>query len=280
MKIGSIAEHLWPLWLATQRSLRRSPHARAEGALGALARESAQELARAAHGWDHLVASAAQTQEGLVLEQLTPLLCLLVAGTDLRSCPQAAPAALLRPWVVEVAPPATLWGDTFALGGYSHDGALQLCGVTTEGATLRCAWTPPWAPFARPLRDSEELLGPEDFRRWSAWGQQAARWALIYGLLRSVEPALLEERGSVQGPPSGAAPWTQQLAAKSFSRKILVPPEHFASLPRFVLYELPPGQALASLSFSRGRHRASWRWKQALTERRWCAPTPGRLGVR
>ncbi|WP_223644432.1 hypothetical protein [Corallococcus sp. EGB] len=113
--------------------------------------------------------------------------------TDLHSLPDAPPALLRQPWLLEARHPDEgdrLFGDTFALAGYSLDGTSYLLGLLGNGAAAFAPWRPRWTgedldegthQERSPLIDEGHAFGH------AAWAREAARYAVVFGLLAEAE---------------------------------------------------------------------------------------------
>lgn len=150
----------------------------------------------------NVAALALRARERLVAHQVRPAAARQVAETDVHSLPDAPPRLLRGPWLLEVRRPETgerLWGDTVALAGYEVEpGTTFLLGLGAGGWCRVVHWRPRWTgedldegthQHASPLVD--------DMSAHQEWAREAARFAVVLGLLLDAEGAPLrvnEER--------------------------------------------------------------------------------------
>lgn len=132
-------------------------------------------------------------RRNLVVHQLRGAAARHASVTDLHSLPGSPPMLLRQPWLLEARNPDEgdrLFGDTFALAGYSLDGVTYLLGLLGNGAAVFAPWRPRWlgeelvegAHQARsPLIDEGHV--PEH----AAWARDAARYAVVFALLAEAE---------------------------------------------------------------------------------------------
>jgi len=121
-----------------------------------------------------------------------PAASAVVHGTDLHSIPDAPPALLRAPGIVETRRPETgerLWGDYASLGWYQIDGAMYLLGLCYPDGYAIARWTPRWTGGELdpelPDLDHSPLIDDVDEHR--EFAQQAARYLLVLGLLAEAE---------------------------------------------------------------------------------------------
>lgn len=285
MSLRLLSELLWPLWCAARtmpRELRARP-----------AREQAMAVALEVLGprvvtnspaWLNLAALATATRERLVVDQLTPEAAELVSASDLHAVPLQAPGLLARPWVAEVPPDRALWGDTYALGGYALDGTVYLAGLTRGGACLVAPWRPRWGTEEQEIASQDALVSPEMFATWSTWGQQAARWALLYGVLWDARGTPLEAGApeTRPGPRKGEQRDARRAREAYQRRSVSLTARAIATLrgdPATALDH--EGLAVSSVAVcghlrrvpcGPGGREREWQWIEGYSARRWCAP--------
>jgi hypothetical protein len=116
----------------------------------------------------------------------------VVHGTDLHSIPDAPPALLRAPGIVETRRPETgevLWGDYASLAWYEIDGAIYLLGLSYPDGYSVARWTPRWTggELEAELPDLDHSPLIDDVDQHREFAQQAARYLLVLGLLAEVE---------------------------------------------------------------------------------------------
>lgn len=139
------------------------------------------------------VAALALSLEQLVVHVLAPEIPELVDETDLHALPDAPPRLLARPWIVEVRHPERgerLFRDVAALGGYAIDGRVCLLGLSYPDGARTAWWTPRWTGedlAEGVVPDSSPLIDDVDVHE--AWTREAARFAVVLGVLLDAEGA-------------------------------------------------------------------------------------------
>ena len=116
----------------------------------------------------------------------------LVYSTDLHTLPGEPPRLLRTGWIVESRIPERepLFGDTASLAGYPLDGSIYLIGLRYPDGVYVSRWTPTWREEdldASIEPDTSPLI--EDSGAHHEWTREAARYALIFGLLLDAERA-------------------------------------------------------------------------------------------
>lgn len=142
----------------------------------------------------------------------------LVDATDLHSLPDEPPLLLTRAWIVQTAKPENeqLFGETAALAGYQLDGTHYLIGLGYPDGCRVARWRPEWrggdinASVVR--EDSGGLV--DDVRDHEEWARDAARFAIVLGLLLDAEGTPLATTddgptlaGTRHGKPRTARQW-------------------------------------------------------------------------
>ena len=153
----------------------------------------------------HNVAGLAlASRERLEVHEIRPAVARLIAATDLHTEPSTAPLLLERPFIVEsdYERREFLFGETWSIGCYQLiPGSWYLVGLVGEGA-YAVRWCPIWrgGEIALGLKtERSPLIKTEEHGDFERWAQEAARWVLIYSLLREadrspIETAVREER--------------------------------------------------------------------------------------
>jgi len=149
----------------------------------------------------NVAALALLSQRRLVAHQVRPAAARQVAETDLHALPDAPPRLLRGPWLVEARRPEAgerLWGETVALAGYELDGVTYLIGLGAPDWCAVAQWRPQWTGEELEA-GTEQASSPlvENVSTHHAWAREAARFAVVLGLLLDAEGAPLrveEER--------------------------------------------------------------------------------------
>src|SRR5690606_1894540 len=132
----------------------------------------------------------------------------------LHSLPDEPPRLLRTGWIAEVREPGreVLFGSTCSIGCYELDGTRYLIGLDHPDGARVARWRPQWrggeleAGIVR--EDSGGLV--DDVQEHEEWGREAARWAVVLGLLLDAEGVPL--RTTDEGP---ALPGSRHGAARS-----------------------------------------------------------------
>ncbi|MCY1033263.1 hypothetical protein OV207_17545 [Corallococcus sp. BB11-1] len=133
----------------------------------------------------------------LVVHQLHGAASQHAAVVDLHALPDTPPALLRQPWLLEVRHPdegARLFGDTLSLSGYTLDGTTFLLGLLGDGSSVLASWRPRWTGEdldEGPRRERSLLIDEGHEPAHAAWAREAARYAVIFGLLLEAEGSRL-----------------------------------------------------------------------------------------
>lgn len=153
----------------------------------------------------HLGRAFAHHQGRCVAHVFRPAACALVASTDLRDMPSEPPRILRGPWLI-AGSAGPLFGDTLELGGYP-DGphGIRLVGRFDDSGVVATSWRPEWGErfsFKLPREaDKEASKNPEEA---AAWGAEAARFAVMAGLLLDAEGTPFQPRDEADNGPRDA----------------------------------------------------------------------------
>lgn len=239
--------------------------------------------------------------ERLVLHRWSKDAVDMVHMTDLHSLPDEPPRLLRHPFLLETRHPERgqmLFGSTPCLGAYrlSEDPSTWwLVGLTWPDSIRVARWTPSWA--GQELEEGvaydahSPLIG--DIEGLHAWGIEAARFAVIAGLL-------LDATGS---PVTTEVPRVSNAARRRAERSASPSSESWA-VRRVVLAgesaRLSAGPSAASPTARDGRQPVEaeirghlkrqrhgpggelrrWIWVEGYQARRWIASKPLRVDVR
>ncbi|RKI05681.1 hypothetical protein D7Y15_32755 [Corallococcus sp. AB030] len=93
-----------------------------------------------------------------------------------------------------------LFGDTLSLSGYSLDGTMYLLGQLGDGRSVLASWRPRWTGEdleEGPRPECSPVIDEGHTPPHAAWAREAARYAVIFGLLLEAEGSRLgiEEAG-------------------------------------------------------------------------------------
>jgi hypothetical protein len=238
------------------------------------------------------------SRERAIVHTVRPSVPRLVASTDLHQLPDAPPALLAAPWCVEVGRPERgerLWGETWALAGYTLDGTTYLIGLDGEGAHV-VPWRPRWSGRelaagvdTRVMDDVLAELGlvgtVEGAPAHAAWAVEAVRWAVTYAVL--LDAAGSPVRVSEEAPPRERTPAKQREARDwSVSRITLTPDGERIVAPS--AGETGTGEApdttgrtaakvtvrghLKRQRYGQGNAQVRWIYVEGYDARRWVAP--------
>ncbi|NBC41407.1 hypothetical protein [Corallococcus exiguus] len=143
----------------------------------------------------------------LVVHQLHGAASQHAAVVDLHALPDTPPALLRQPWLLEVRQPdegARLFGDTLSLSGYTLDGTMFLLGLLGDGSSVLAPWRPRWTGEdleEGPRRERSLLIDEGHAPPHAAWAREAARYAVVFGLLLEAEGSRL----GIEEAPRGEA---------------------------------------------------------------------------
>lgn len=136
-----------------------------------------------------------QTNGRLVSHEIDRGARRLVDETDLHALPDEPPTLLRGPWVVEMRDPTSdvllepsvNRAPTVSLAGYPLDGVIYLVGLQYPDGIAVARWTPRWTGEdldAGVARDTSPLI--DDVDAHHEWARDAARFAVVFGLLLDV----------------------------------------------------------------------------------------------
>jgi hypothetical protein len=230
-----------------------------------------------------------------LLHQIRPAAARLVHETDLHSLPDEPPRLLRRAWLVEVRRPETgevLWGDTAALGGYELDGLHTLVGFEYPDGLLIGRWRPSWSGEdldAGVSRGSSPML--DDVDAFYEWSREAARFAVVLGLLLDAEgvpfrinverPGGARDRSAAGGKRSVSA-WTLRhiyLDEVRVSRSVDAPSGGEADLDHRLPEQVMVRGHLKRQRYGARRSQVRWIYVASYEARRWVAPRSVRVVV-
>ena len=233
----------------------------------------------------------------LVVHRLSAGATRTVHETDLHTLPGEPPILLRRPWIVESRRPdrEALFGRTASLAGYPLDDSIFLIGLDWPDGAFVSRWRPDWTE-----KDLDATVEPDqaspligDVDSHHAWARQAARFAVVLGLLLEAEgsPVTVEEeqpKGRTRGGTTGAGRMEDEWITRRVyinERKFLassVPGPHRQGTDR-------PADAVEATVLVRGhmkrqpygpgRQLRKWIYVQSYEARRWVSPRPVRVDV-
>jgi hypothetical protein len=250
------------------------------------------------------VAALSLSLEQLVVHVLQPEVMDLVDGTDLHQLPDAPPRLLRRGWIVEVPHPERgerLFADVACLGGYALNGKVFLVGLGyPEGARVG-VWTPRWTGEdldGTVSEDRSPLLG--DVAAHQAWMREAARFAVVLGLLLDAEgvPVQITDESSRAKAPPIRSKKTKPPPAW-VTRYVAIAPETARGEPAGPTDVGAPPTEIGATAATAGRQAGlvgvrghlkrqpygpggklrKWVWIDSHEARRWLAPGPRKVIV-
>lgn len=226
-----------------------------------------------------------------VVYTLRPSISDLVRDTDLHSLPSEPPPLLRRGWILECRYDRgeRLFGETWALAGYSLDGTTYLIGLEGEGARVG-RWHPHWdggeLEEGVPLETSPLV---DDVQEHATWTRTAAWFAVVFAILLDSEASPLRTREEREKRPRG--PGSDPRAPEWITRHITIGGASGRSPDPSTPTDAPSTSEgrVASTSMVRGhlkrqRHGpgntlTKYVYVAGYSARRWVSPTPVRVVV-
>jgi hypothetical protein len=277
------------------RVLRHAPAA----PTGSDLRTTAGALAALTYGMDtvlempalvNIAALAWLTRERRVVHRISSGAAHVVHDTDLRTIPSAPPPLLHRPWILTSRNPERgecLFGDTAELAGYPLDDRIYLIGLQYPDGIKVAGWRPKWSAdeIEIGLHGTADLI--DDVDAWQDWARDAARFALMLGILLDAEstPVVLDsdtERSRAQGGSShshqskGTSAWSVRRVY--VDARIYRPSSQTSSGEAMGKRDdLVPTRSMVSGHLKRqpygpGRSLRKWVYVHAYEARRWTMP--------
>lgn len=223
----------------------------------------------------------------VVVHALRPGACRLVDDTDLHSLPEAPPKLLTGGWILEARHAERgepIFGNTIALAGYRIDDAIHMLGVHAPDGVTHTVWRPKWGSGELPegmVVDRSPLVDEHEHAEYSEWARQAARFALVLGLLLESEAAPVKigdetEKGT--GGKTGKREWVTRHIALGAPPKVNGSP---SPTPRGTSDD--DDAALTAVNvrghLKRQRHGpehslVKWIYVAEYSARRWVSPRP------
>jgi hypothetical protein len=228
----------------------------------------------------------------LTVHSVRPGAAGLVHATDLHSLPGEPPRLLRRAWLLEVRRPEAgerLFGETVSLGGYDLDGRTYLVGLDYPDGVHVAGWRPAWGErdleVALPHGESSPLI--EDVDAHHEWAREAARFAVVLGLLLDAEGAPLrreDDRRDTAGKPAARGPGRP---GEYVVRHLYLDdsPANRAggsggvSVPGTLAAQVVVRGHLKRQPCGPGGRERRWIWVGGYEARRWVAPRPARVVV-
>lgn len=236
----------------------------------------------------------ALSMDRLVVHEVRPPAVRLIDATDLHSLPDEPPRLLRGAWIVEVRTPGPelLFGDTAALAGYELDGSRFLIGLGYPDGCKVVRWAPAWKggdldAGVAPERDTS-LLSGTDAGEHAEWGREAARFAVVLGLL--LDAAGTPIRTSDEGPALAGRKHGKSHPARPWAaRRVWIDggPQGAAGGGGGVVGSVEGRLAVGSevrghlkrQPFGPGGKERRWVYVQSYEARRWVAPRPTKVVV-
>jgi hypothetical protein len=245
------------------------------------------------------IAALALTLEQLIAHQLRPEVPEVVHATDIHTLPSEPPRLLRRAWILEARGGHALFGDTTSLGGYALGEVVYLVGLQLGGSCLVGRWTPHWSADETELAEgitleSSPLIG--DVEAHEEWTREAARFALVFGLLLDAEGAptrITDESDRSKRRPPGRSKKQKPPPAWVTRYVDLVRPASVEAGERALPAGLEPGAAITGREALQTEVRGHLKrqphgpggslrklvWVPTYGARRWVAPRPHRVVV-
>lgn len=257
-------------------------------------RLSAARLMAAAWGFGgpeglvNVAALALSMRDRLVLHRVSPGAARLVHETDLHSLPGEPPRLLRGPWLIEARnPEEPLFGRTSSLGGYILDGMIFLVGLEYPDGAFVARWTPRWEArdlaAGLPAEDDSPLISDVD--RHSEWAREAARFAIVFGLLLESQGTPIEvhsERASrkqARGRAGVRRDWAvRRVILGRLVRRVMETPRaeagdgQVSALAGRRAEVVPVRGHLRRQAYGPGMSQRRWIYVEGYEARRWVAP--------
>ena len=230
----------------------------------------------------------------LTAHMIRPAASRLVHETDLHSLPGAPPRLLCGPWIAEMRRPETgerLFGATAALAGYQLGEDHFLVGLDWPDGALVVRWRPRWegGEIAAGL-DTRSSTLIADVDRHRAWAREAARYAVVLGLLLDAEgvPLRLETERPTSPRRERASGGRQgDRTAPQWTLRHVYLDEVAGTLSGAGAADRDPGlpEEVLVRGHLRRQHRGpggreiAWIYVASYEARRWVAPRPVKVVV-
>lgn len=189
----------------------------------------------------HLGRAFAHHQGRCVAHVFRPAACALVASTDLRDMPSEPPRLLRGPWLLSGSA-GPLFGDTLELGGYvdGEVGGLRLVGRFEGSGVVATSWRPEWGEqFSFKLPREPDKIESKNPEAALAWGAEAARFAVMAGLLLDAEGTPFQPRDEAEKAPRDARTKKARREADWITRHVYL--DHAKAKAREAPAEAQPG---------------------------------------
>lgn len=265
-------------------------------------RERAAALAVAAYGLPTVTdlpalvncAGLALSMPRLTVHRVSSGVSRTVAETDLHSLPGEPPRLLRGSWLLESRrPEEPLFGDTACLGGYELEGSVYLVGLGYPDGARVARWTPRWRDEdldAGVVRDESPLIDDVDAHR--EWAREAARYAVVLGLLLEAEGSPvamddeLEGRGARRLRPAGTGrgEWVIRRVylgrLTPSGRRAPDTPGEASDLSGRLAAQVPVRGHVKRQRHGPGGADRKWIYVEGYEARRWVSPRPLRVEVK
>ncbi len=287
--ISDLVSHLYP----KRHTVPNTPDLRARAGLLALS-IFGEEVVLGAPALIN-IAALALCMERLTVHRVTSGAVRSVHDTDLHTLPGAPPRLLRRAWIVEARKPdrESLFGDTASFGGYVLGQEVFLVGVQYPDGVRVSRWRPDWTERdidATIERDESPLI--DDIDGHETWARQAARFAVVLGLLLDAEGAPVSVADDSPKGRRSKGKSGRREAEEWITRRVYVNERLFKSVPRNTslsgdasrLDGLQPTQVdvrgyLKRQPHGPGNSLRKWVYIQEYEARRWVSPRPLRVDV-
>lgn len=239
-------------------------------------------------------AALALSMPQLTVHRLSSGAARMVGETDLHSLPGEPPYLLRGAFLLEARRhEEPLFGQTSSLGGYAHNGAVFLVGLQYPDGAAVTRWVPRWEErdldAGLPQQDDSPLI--DDVDGHHAWAREAARFAVVLGLLLMAEgsPVIVEDerprrRRGTGVTQSGGRDWAVRrvsLDRLTLSRHRQAEPAQSepADLTGKRASVVPVRGHIKRQTYGPRHSGRRWIYVEGYEARRWVAPGPVRIEV-
>lgn len=283
-------------WTSLQSVVERMrPHMSQAQAVSSDLRRQAAALALSAYGiqgaarteYVNIAALALLMHPHLVVHRISSGASHLIEDTDLRTLPAEPPHLLRGPCILTSRNPERgecLFGNTAELAMYALDGTIYLIGLHYPVALSVAPWRPHWSAHELEVVSGGSTALIDNVDAWREWGQQAARFAVILGLLLDAEGTTLlvegprASRGEAKGRRNQSRPASWSVRRVYVDNKGYRPSApgsgegESRDISRLQLARVMVTGFLRRQPYGPGGALRKWVYIQSYEARRWVAP--------
>lgn len=241
------------------------------------------------------VAALALSMDRLTVHRVSSGAVRAVHETDLHTLPGEPPRLFLRAWIVEARNPEreNLFGSTAALGGYVVGDAIFLVGLRYPDGVSVARWRPEWKERdldATVQRDESPLV--DDVDGHHEWAREAARFAIVLGLLLDAEGAPISVADESPKGKRSKSVGGRRNHGEWITRRVYVNERTFRSVRQSTSLrdkeaipeglrpiQVDVGGYLKRQPYGPGNTLRKWIYVQGYEARRWVSPRPLRIDV-